>query len=78
MMVVSPKGNNSAWGKNNNKQLLVQKKKSPASMAIHRKHLGGKHLLCQILFTDKLRGRWKAVCSFFALKGKPEALPLEK
>ena len=47
-------------------------------MAIHKKHLWGKHLLCQILFTDKLRGRWEAACSFSALKGKPGAPSLEK
>lgn len=42
-------------------------------MAIHTKHLGGKHLLCHTIFTDKLRGRWKAACSFSVLKGKPRA-----
>lgn len=63
-------------GKTTTKQLLVTKNNS--KYGIHTKHLGGKHLLCQILFTDKLRGRWEAVCSFSALKGKPGAPSLEE
>lgn len=47
-------------------------------MAIHTKHLGGQHLLCQILSADKRGGRWEAACSFSALKGKPGAPSLEE
>lgn len=58
-----------------NKFLL---QKPTASMAIHMKPLGGKHLLCQAVFTGKLRGRWEAPCLSAAPKGKPGALSLEE
>lgn len=80
MMVASTKGNNSAWGEKQQQQqpnnFLLQK--TTASMAIHMKPLGGKHLLCQPVFTGKLRGRWEAPCLSAAPKGKPGALSLEE